>query len=184
MSIKNAFLTCVTLAGTVSAGIGENFERGGIWLGGDAWATVRDIGKESSQTSFLVKLQQNFYVVDNLSLGLSESYYRWGSSEDVVSLLGSVGYTFLKNPEASQGVAHTVNLGLGGSIWSNYESLNSFNVKPSYTFEYFVSDRIAPYFTAGPAIEIFKDKTKTDLNMGLGLAIHFPTKMRVIIPME
>lgn len=162
------------------AGIGENFQRGGIWLGGDGMVSISEIGGDN-ELELSIALNQKFYVVDNLSFGLYEGFDR-SYDMNMFRFGGSVGYTFLHDGEKSTGPAHTIELASGGFI---FENRNFFTLTPSYTFEYFVTERIAPYIKVGPDFLFDSESdTRTDLDFRLGVALHFPTRMSVTIPME
>ncbi len=78
--------------------------------------------------------------------------------------------------------AHTLELSTGTTISDNH---SIYSLSPSYTFEYFVTERIAPYIKTAAHFNFERDKkTVTDLDFRIGLALHFPTRMRVNIPMN
>ncbi len=178
MNMKKALLSTVLISAVTFAGIGENFEKGGMWFGGGGWFSLRDLG-EDNEATFSITLDQSFYLVDNFSFGFYESYHHFYDI-NYLSLGLSLGYTFLKDGELSQGPAHTLSLGSGFSIDLGDADNKYLTVSPKYKFEYFVTERIAPYISAGPAFSFDLNETvTTDLDLNVGLALHFPTKMRV-----
>lgn len=178
--MKSSLMIIAIFLSIASAGIGENFERGGVWLGGDGFVKLRDLGSENSDLMFSFGLEQNFYLVDNFSLGLFENYTAIDDF-NAFSFGLSAGYTILHDGEAESGPAHTLLVGVGTALVKGDWDYTL--VLPNYRFSYFVNERVAPYFQAGPAFYIgFEEANRTDLDISFGLALHFPTTMRVNIP--
>lgn len=180
MKLKRVVLSTVLLSAVTFAGIGENFEKGGVWIGGGAWFSLRDLG-DGGDAAFSLTLDQKFYLMDNFSFGFYENYHYYSDIHFLNSGL-SLGYTFLKDGELSQGPAHTLSLSSGFALDLTDFDYNYLTVTPKYTFEYFITDRIAPYASAGTEFAFdFGGSVRKNLHFNVGLALHFPTKMRVNI---
>jgi len=186
MKLHIVIIATTVVTNSLFAGIGENFEKGGIWIGGDGWIQLFDVEKSNSNTSLNVAANQKFYIVENLNFGFTESftYIDFGTEKFQYGSVGaSVGYSIVPKPEASQGAVHTIDFAVLNQFSDN-ASFNGTSLSPSYTFEYFVTERIAPYAKAAPFF-MFSDEDKIfNLGFGVGLALHFPTKMRVNIHPE
>ncbi len=178
MSIKKVVLPLIISSTLGFGGIGENFEKGGVWIGGDGMALIQNIG-DNSEFSIFLSLNQKFYIHDNFYFGFYEGYSRF-NEKNAINFGGSAGYTFLASEELSKGPAHTIDFAVGSYF---IENSNFLTLTPSYTFEYFLTERFAPYIKIGPDFWLSsEDDLRTDLSFRIGLALHFPTKMRVNIP--
>ena len=164
------------------AGIGENFEKGGYWIGGNGYIYFTNIG-EKDDFSFTASLgaEQDYYIVDNLSFGFDERVYFGKRRNPTISISSNISYTFLKNPEASKGPAHRVGFAVGGRFRYDTEMYSSLSLVPSYTFSYFLTERIAPYIKVEGVSDYSFDanRWRFGADVRLGLALYFPVKMRV-----
>jgi len=173
-----AILFCVVIHYYNSfGGIGDNFSAAGIWIGGDGSFHVNDIGGANFYYSYFT-LNQNFLVVDNLAIEVSERFIFDSYGFTFSAGLGSI-YSFVMTPQKSKGIVNSVGLRTGLSFdESGYRNTFLF---PFYTFQYFVTDRISPYIRFGPYFRISKKTIETDGDIYIGLSLHFPTQMRVNI---
>ena len=161
--------------------IGENYEGGGIVLGGSGYVYLSLHGYWSVSVDPWV----DFLLADGITAGLGLDTYMNSNGEWGDSLHPSVSFAFGYDPDATSGPAHRVGLrsgvGLGGTSFSDV-FFDIGWIEPYYTFYYFVTPRIAPYvqlravtvdFVGGIALDTY-------VWLGFGVAFHVPNKDRVM----
>lgn len=162
-------------AGICSASIGENFEKGGVSIGGgifffyDFW-TLFDKDNEYNYWYLYLSPRFDFFVADNLSLNVNP-YFRYTreheSDEDIYKSMyygisTGLSYAFVRNPEAQTGLVPSIGGELGfrivpgvddtiGGVKDEDKDLSLWlTLGPTFELYYFVTHRISPYLRVEP----------------------------------
>jgi hypothetical protein len=167
-------------------GIDENFKAAGIWLGGDAYCNyTRDFYSNWYDLSGSISGRFNFFVVDHLALSLGVGYSVYSFTNQTTQFLHlatGAEYDFVTCPEAERGIVHSLVLEAGDEIGFLAGGYNIFSFSPQYRFNYFVTERIAPYFLVRPTFNFEGgNRNSCSLYAGIGVGLYFPTSMRVMI---
>lgn len=190
-------LLCVSLIKFSHAGIGENFEPAGIRIAGDAIFSYYQLDIKESDYILGGSLYPSFGImtIRNLEVGFGLGYnFTYHHDNDFyddphffvngISFGTFLTYSFVKNPDANKGVVNTLGIDLIGlyNIYSDDDNTYGVSIGPEYTMHFFVTERIAPYWTLRPSLMIFNIKDITlsiNIPIMVGISFHFPRKMRV-----
>jgi hypothetical protein len=171
------------------ANIGENFAPAGTYLSGSAGITT-DFGSlddiELSYWEFWIEPTFGFFPANNLSIGLSPSFYLWNYPATYLDPRWQVSgglnlsYYFVAEPDASTGLVPAI--GLNWRIFYDryYEEIWT-NLTPDVRLYYFITDRIAPYLSLS-GIGVGYDLTYTEFytwlepQVKIGIAWFLPSR--------
>lgn len=166
---------CCLVIGVGADTIGENFEGGGVVIGGSGYFYTN----LSGYWEFRVAPWMDFLVYDGFAPGLGVSFYTDSDGDLTIGITPDVSYTFGYNPDATSGLAHTVGLSSsmqfsGGSTWVS--------LYPWYRLYYFVAPRIAPYlYLEAVSLQLSGGVSfNTYIYVGFGMAFLLPNQDRVI----
>ena len=178
---------CAMSSFTLADNIGENYEKGGVILGGSASFSGDEYDKWSNLNSNV-----SFLIADGFSLGLGADRYKIASktTEDSfsrTSISTTIDYSFGYDPMATTGVAFSV----GTSVGYRMYGLNDDTVihpdmfgGPHFKIDYFLSPRISVYsqisrytsFDLNPDIIEVEDAIYTSNTLTFGLSYSFANK--------
>lgn len=182
MIILFLLLTGLIINGIIAQSIDENFNAGGIQIGGNG-QYYNDL---ENTTIFTITPEINIFPIDFLSFGFSTqvSYFTYKNerSPAIYIFSGNVEYTFLVNSNENFGFA--VQPGISAGI----EPLNDYNnITPYLRVLYFLSPRIAPYIKISAISFHFGDlyarndkNVMVFLDVKFGMSFFIPTKDKTI----
>ena len=195
-------LLCVSLFKFSHAGIGENFEPAGIRIAGSAIFSYFQVDIKESDYIIGGSLYPSFGImtIRNLEVGFGLGYnfsYHHDNDfyDDPHSFVNGISfgtyltYSFVKNPDARKGIVNTLGIDLVGlcNIYSGDDNTYGFSIGPEYTMHFFVTERIAPYWTLRPTFMILDINdiiVSINIPIMVGISFHFPREMRVTHPIK
>ncbi|MDA3811720.1 MAG: hypothetical protein PF518_15485 [Spirochaetaceae bacterium] len=171
-------LAVFLFVGNVAAdSVGENFEAGGIQLGGSG----SYYNSLDGYSSFRINPFVNFFVVDNFSFGAGLVFNTNSNEEKNLSVYGSFAYSLVADPSAGTGFVGQMGMGMGYN--NDLDGYGYFYFEPYVNAYYYITPRIAPYI-GFRAITFFVDEygfdMSTYINVSFGIVFSIPTKDKVI----
>lgn len=148
------------------AGIGANFKKGGIGIGGSVSLycnlyQILDDWDERMRLIIELYPELQFFIKDNLSIFFgpffSFTYYQYDSFDSYqYSDFGAyVGFehAFVSNPDAETGTVPALGAAVQLSAYKEGLYLNTLlTLSPRLLFYFFVNDSLAPYFSINPSL--------------------------------
>ncbi len=190
-------LLFLSLAQFIFAGIGENFEPAGIAFRGSAGFSYMQFDVKENDYIINASLRPilGIMTVRNLEVsflvGYTFSYFHYEFFADDpvrymngVSFGADMNYYFVKNPEASKGIVHSLGFNLSGVFNFYKDSDNAYGIicGPDYRMSFFVTERIAPYWKFNPSfgvMDVSDPSFYINMHLYCGVSFYFPRKMRV-----
>lgn len=161
------------------AGIGENFEKGGIAFGGDlsfqySPASINEDWFKSYIIALNIRPDFHFFIIDNISFALYPNLgFSHGTYDDYLSstrmgygLYSGFSYYYVPDPEAEKGFVMSLGFNIGidfdqgltrkanGERLENKSLFILFDFVPSVNFYYFLTERVALRIGINPSLFI------------------------------
>ena len=183
--ISSIALTLTMLCAGVSMAdnIGENFEPGGVALGG---YLRYSLSLDTIERHLVVHPTVDFLVARGVTLGLYGDFRVDFGIYDDVAIGSDISYTFGYDPEATSGMAYA--FGLSGEVASYQISLfrpddvEVITVAPSFSIDWFANPRLSiEALVRGPELAFYEGvHIWSFVEFALGTRLHVPNRDLVV----
>lgn len=173
------FLAIILSSFAFADSIGENFDAGGVQIGGSGYYYETS----DSYWAFNLNPTVTFYFLDNLYYRTGLDIYLNDYEDNYLDLSLGAGYTFVFSPSATRGsvLAAGFNSYMALPFWENDMT---YILTPYLEFLYFLTPRIAPYVTLNLIrLNLISDYdlVSTYLKVSFGISFYMPVKDKVLI---
>ena len=159
--------------------IGENFQGGGIVVGGNGYVYT-DL---ESYWSARVSPFMDYLIQDGIAAGAGASLFIDSASTLQISVTPNASFAFGYDPAAETGLAQRVSVDAGVTYYSDVDTqFTSVSLTPRYRLMYFLSPRIAAYGDlSAVSLQLFETfNLSTYAQIAFGLSFHLPNADRVV----
>lgn len=160
--------------------IGENFQGGGIVVGGSGYV-YSDL---ESYWSARVSPFMDYLVQDGVTVGAGASVFMDSASTLQISFTPNASFVFGYDPAAETGLAQQVSVNAGVTYYSDADTqFTSVSLTPRYRLMYFLSPRIAAYGElSAVSLQLYETfSLSTYARIAFGLSFHIPNADRVVV---